>query len=121
MKITVTVNATDYTRVVEPRLLLIHFLRDDLGLTGSHWGCDTSNCGACVVWLLMAKFGKISSLAALAAFAAAPVLAAVFDKVEMLELGVVIAVLVFIRHHANIRRLIAGTEPRIGQGKAEPA
>ena len=51
MKITVTVNGTDYTRVVEPRLLLIHFLRDDLGLTGSHWGCDTSNCGACVVWL----------------------------------------------------------------------
>ncbi len=51
MKITVTVNGTDYTRVVEPRLLLIHFLRDELGLTGSHWGCDTSNCGACVVWL----------------------------------------------------------------------
>jgi carbon-monoxide dehydrogenase small subunit len=51
MKITLTVNGTDYTRDVEPRLLLIHFLRDDLGLTGSHWGCDTSNCGACVVWL----------------------------------------------------------------------
>jgi aerobic carbon-monoxide dehydrogenase small subunit len=51
VKITVTVNGTDYARVVEPRLLLIHFLRDDLGLTGSHWGCDTSNCGACVVWL----------------------------------------------------------------------
>jgi aerobic carbon-monoxide dehydrogenase small subunit len=51
VKITVTVNGTDYQRVVEPRLLLIHFLRDDLGLTGSHWGCDTSNCGACVVWL----------------------------------------------------------------------
>jgi carbon-monoxide dehydrogenase small subunit len=51
VKITVTVNAADYSRVVEPRLLLIHFLRDDLGLTGSHWGCDTSNCGACVVWL----------------------------------------------------------------------
>ena len=49
MKITVTVNGTDYTRVVEPRLLLIHFLRDELRLTGSHWGCDTSNCGACVV------------------------------------------------------------------------
>jgi carbon-monoxide dehydrogenase small subunit len=32
-------------------LLLVHFLRDDLGLTGTHWGCDTSNCGACVVWL----------------------------------------------------------------------
>jgi carbon-monoxide dehydrogenase small subunit len=45
------VNGTGYTREVEPRLLLIHFLRDELGLTGSHWGCDTSNCGACVVWL----------------------------------------------------------------------
>src|SRR5262249_40659587 len=51
MKLTVPVNGTDYTRTIEPRLLLIHFLRDDLGLTGSHWGCDTSNCGACVVWL----------------------------------------------------------------------
>ena len=51
MRITVNVNGADYARDVEPRLLLIHFLRDDLGLTGSHWGCDTSNCGACVVWL----------------------------------------------------------------------
>src|SRR5690348_12580224 len=51
MRVTVTVNGTEYTRDIEPRLLLIHFLRDDLGLTGSHWGCDTSNCGACVVWL----------------------------------------------------------------------
>jgi aerobic carbon-monoxide dehydrogenase small subunit len=51
MQITVTVNGAEYVREVEARLLLIHFLRDDLGLTGSHWGCDTSNCGACVVWL----------------------------------------------------------------------
>jgi aerobic carbon-monoxide dehydrogenase small subunit len=51
VKISITVNGADYPRVVEPRLLLIHFLRDELGLTGSHWGCDTSNCGACVVWL----------------------------------------------------------------------
>jgi len=51
MKLTVTVNGTEHSAVIEPRLLLIHFLRDDLGLTGSHWGCDTSNCGACVVWL----------------------------------------------------------------------
>jgi carbon-monoxide dehydrogenase small subunit len=51
MKLTLTVNGAEYTRDVEPRLLLIHFLRDELGLTGSHWGCDTSNCGACVVWL----------------------------------------------------------------------
>jgi aerobic carbon-monoxide dehydrogenase small subunit len=51
MKVTVTVNGREYVRDVEPRLLLIHLLRDELGLTGSHWGCDTSNCGACVVWL----------------------------------------------------------------------
>ena len=46
-----TVNGTEYAREVEPRLLLIHFIRDELGLTGSHWGCDTSNCGSCVMWL----------------------------------------------------------------------
>jgi aerobic carbon-monoxide dehydrogenase small subunit len=51
MQITVTVNGEPYTRDVEPRLLLVHFLRNELGLTGTHWGCDTSNCGACVVWL----------------------------------------------------------------------
>lgn len=51
MEITVTVNGTGYTRDVEPRLLLVHFLRDTLGLTGTHWGCDTSNCGVCVAWL----------------------------------------------------------------------
>src|ERR1700733_11337667 len=43
------VNEREYTRQTEPRLLLVHFLRDDLRLTGTHWGCDTSNCGACVV------------------------------------------------------------------------
>jgi carbon-monoxide dehydrogenase small subunit len=51
MQITVTVNGQEYTRDVEPRLLLVHFLRDHLELTGTHWGCDTSNCGVCVVWL----------------------------------------------------------------------
>jgi aerobic carbon-monoxide dehydrogenase small subunit len=51
VRITVTVNDREYTREVEPRLLLVHFLRDELGLTGTHWGCDTSNCGTCVVWL----------------------------------------------------------------------
>ena len=49
MEVTVTVNGTEYTREVEPRLLLVHFLRQTLGLTGTHWGCDTSNCGTCVV------------------------------------------------------------------------
>jgi carbon-monoxide dehydrogenase small subunit len=51
MKITLYVNGAECTRDVEPRLLLIHFVRDELRLTGSHWGCDTSNCGACVLWL----------------------------------------------------------------------
>jgi aerobic carbon-monoxide dehydrogenase small subunit len=51
VQVTLTVNDTEHSAEVEPRLLLIHFLRDHLGLTGSHWGCDTSNCGACVVWL----------------------------------------------------------------------
>ena len=49
MDVAVTVNGTLYEREVEPRKLLIHFLRDDLDLTGSHIGCDTGNCGACSV------------------------------------------------------------------------
>ena len=47
--ISVTVNGTTYEREVEARKLLIHFIRDDLDLTGSHIGCDTGNCGACSV------------------------------------------------------------------------
>ena len=47
--ITVNVNGTKYTHDVEPRLLLVHYIRDVLGLTGTHVGCDTSQCGACTV------------------------------------------------------------------------
>jgi len=46
-RISVTINGTTYEREVEARKLLIHFVRDDLDLTGSHIGCDTGNCGAC--------------------------------------------------------------------------
>ena len=49
MDVSITVNGERYERDVEPRQLLVHFLRDTLDLTGTHWGCDTSNCGACVV------------------------------------------------------------------------
>jgi carbon-monoxide dehydrogenase small subunit len=49
--IAVTVNGRTYTRTVEPRLLLVDFLRDELGLTGTHIGCDTTSCGACTVHL----------------------------------------------------------------------
>jgi carbon-monoxide dehydrogenase small subunit len=48
-RITVTVNGDSHEREVEARRLLVHFLRDDLDLTGTHIGCDTGNCGACTV------------------------------------------------------------------------
>jgi acyl phosphate:glycerol-3-phosphate acyltransferase len=67
------------------------------------------------IWLVMAALSRISSLAALASFALAPVIAAVQADAAVVKLALVIAVLVFARHHTNIRRLIAGTEPRIGQ------
>ena len=51
VRVSVTVNGNQQTAEVEPRLLLVHFLRDTLGLTGTHVGCDTSNCGACTVHL----------------------------------------------------------------------
>jgi aerobic-type carbon monoxide dehydrogenase small subunit (CoxS/CutS family) len=49
--VTVTVNGTTYEREVPARRLLVHFLRDDLDLTGTHIGCDTGSCGACTVHL----------------------------------------------------------------------
>ncbi len=66
MLVTVNVNGTEYSREIEPRLLLIHFIRDDLGLTGSHWGCDTSNCGACVLWMDETPVKSCTVLAAMA-------------------------------------------------------
>jgi len=47
--VSVEINGTKYEREVDARRLLIHFIRDDLGLTGSHIGCDTGNCGACSI------------------------------------------------------------------------
>jgi len=49
VKVHVTVNGTPYERDVEPRTLLAYFIRESLGLTGTHVGCDSSNCGCCVV------------------------------------------------------------------------
>lgn len=51
MKITVTVNGTVHEADVEPRTLLVHFIRENLNLTGTHIGCDTSHCGACTILL----------------------------------------------------------------------
>ena len=50
-KVTITVNGVKHTKSVEDRTLLVNFLRDDLGLTGTHVGCDTSQCGCCTVHL----------------------------------------------------------------------
>jgi len=61
-----TVNGSEVTREIEPRLLLVHFLRDVLELTGTHWGCDTSNCGACVVLMDGEPVKSCTVLAAMA-------------------------------------------------------
>ncbi|GIJ56991.1 (2Fe-2S)-binding protein [Virgisporangium aurantiacum] len=66
MLVTIIVNGEPVTRDVEGRLLLVHFLRDVLALTGTHWGCDTSNCGACVVWLDAEPVKSCTVLAAMA-------------------------------------------------------
>ncbi len=71
----------------------------------------------CAVWLLVAGLTRVSSLASLAAFSFAPLAALVLEEFGVVKLSFTIAVLVFVRHQANIRRLLAGTEPRIGGSK----
>ena len=66
MQVTMTVNGTEKSREVEPRVLPIHFIREDLGLTGTHWGCDTSNCGTCVVLMDGEPVKSCTVLAAMA-------------------------------------------------------
>jgi aerobic carbon-monoxide dehydrogenase small subunit len=66
MQVTMTVNGEEVSGEIEPRLLLVHFLRDHLGLTGTHWGCDTSNCGACVVQMDGEPVKSCTVLAAMA-------------------------------------------------------
>lgn len=66
MQVTMTVNGEAVTRDIEGRLLLVHFLRDTLGLTGTHWGCDTSNCGTCVVLMDGEPVKSCTVLAAMA-------------------------------------------------------
>lgn len=66
MQVTMMVNGEQRTADVEPRVLLVHYLRDHLGLTGTHWGCDTSNCGACVVSMDGVPVKSCTVLAAMA-------------------------------------------------------
>jgi len=65
MDVTLTVNGVEHQRDVEARMLLVHFLRDELGLTGTHWGCDTSNCGTCVVLIDGEPVKSCTTLAAM--------------------------------------------------------
>ncbi|HEY5429244.1 MAG TPA: (2Fe-2S)-binding protein [Solirubrobacteraceae bacterium] len=67
MQVTVAVNGRERSSEIEPRMLLVHFLRDRLGLTGTHWGCDTSNCGTCVVLMDDEPVKSCTVLAATAA------------------------------------------------------
>jgi carbon-monoxide dehydrogenase small subunit len=60
------VNGAEVSEDVEPRMLLVHFLRDQLDLTGTHWGCDTSNCGTCVVLMDGEPVKSCTVLAAMA-------------------------------------------------------
>jgi aerobic carbon-monoxide dehydrogenase small subunit len=66
MQINLTLNGEPVSAEAEPRTLLVHFLRDTLGLTGTHWGCDTSNCGACVVLMDGEPVKSCTVLAAMA-------------------------------------------------------
>ena len=72
---------------------------------------------ACATWLAVAVCFRLSSLAALVAAASAPIWLAVFGPAGAVWLGIALAALIFVRHHANIRRLLEGTEPRIGAGR----
>jgi aerobic carbon-monoxide dehydrogenase small subunit len=64
--VSVTINGTQRSASVEARTLLVHYIRDHLGLTGTHWGCDTSNCGVCVVSMDGVPVKSCTVLAAMA-------------------------------------------------------
>ncbi|MFN6998824.1 MAG: glycerol-3-phosphate 1-O-acyltransferase PlsY [Elioraea tepidiphila] len=81
-------------------------------LIGAAWPVGLA---ACATWLLVAALARISSLSALVAFAAAPLYALAFADRWIIAAAVAIAALVYVRHAGNIRRLLAGTEPRIGE------
>jgi len=76
---------------------------------------------ACAVWLIVAAIGRMSSLAGLVALAVSPVAALLLGNAAIAWLALAIALLVIGRHHENIRRMLAGTEPRIGHSEKAPA
>ena len=77
--------------------------------------CWPAGLAACATWLATAVLFRFSSLSALVAAASAPLWLLLFGRSDLVLLGLVLAALVFVRHHANIRRLLDGSEPRIGR------
>src|SRR5262249_15946944 len=65
MDVSININGEQVSRDIEPRQLLVHFIRETPALTGTHWGCDTSNCGACVVLMDGAPVKSCTILAAM--------------------------------------------------------
>jgi len=65
VNVSMTINGQQVSHDVEPRMLLVHFIRETAGLTGTHWGCDTSNCGACVVLMDGTPVKSCTTLAAM--------------------------------------------------------
>ncbi len=66
MQVSMDINGQSYTHDIEARTLLVHYIRDVVGLTGTHWGCDTSNCGTCVVLVDGEPVKSCTQLAAMA-------------------------------------------------------
>jgi aerobic-type carbon monoxide dehydrogenase small subunit (CoxS/CutS family) len=93
--VTLTVNGVRHEREVEARRLLVHFLRDDLGLTGTHVGCDTGNCGACTILLDGLAVKSCTLLAVQAAGAALETVEGLAADGELHPLQAA-----FSRHHA---------------------
>lgn len=67
MQVNMTINGQEVSEDIEARMLLVHFIRDQVGLTGTHWGCDTSNCGTCVVLIDGEPVKSCTTLAAMTA------------------------------------------------------
>jgi carbon-monoxide dehydrogenase small subunit len=67
MQVSMTINGQEYSHDIEPRLLLVHYIREYAELHGTHWGCDTSNCGICIVLMDGEPIKSCTTLAAMAA------------------------------------------------------
>ena len=66
MQVSMTINGQAYSHDIEPRLLLVHYIREYAELHGTHWGCDTSNCGICIVLMDGEPIKSCTTLAAMA-------------------------------------------------------